>query len=783
MGGWTGTVLRVDLTTGLITKEPITKYLPFLGGIGLGYKVLWDEVPPGTKAWAPANRIIFGGGPLTGTGTPLSARVSVTSLWPNHPEELPASGHMGGHWGPELKYAGWDSIIVQGKAAYPVWIKIVDDKVTIEDARRLWGNGIYRATAEICTIMGSDAHVAAIGQAGENLCRLSCVLCDRSHSAGGVGSVMGYKNLKAIGVKGTGSLKIAADKATWKTLIQYYLSLIGANNQTVVPKTLQAWAEHSPAGTGRWWADKGLYWGAATPPVETGICADFEHPSNDCPSPQNKIGLRTHKGFGDFGAEGAKRTVKMSGCHACPICCHIATDIPALENYGVSRYNMNTCIGNSIASAFYPSTSAITAPPTGAATVPASAAVGGFVDPGNAMLVSQMSSALCDDVGFWSDYSLVANDFKWYYKTRIVADANNPATIPDPANPGGPAIPNPMIGKTVLQKYLTTAEYNRWNTATGGGNGGFKMMLEANAGFLQLLVPDIAANKMLDGTPATYEKMLAGQPATLGAYIALGAARLAKLWPELQAAHNDPSYTAKIGCWKAGHAKHHEAGQVGGLINMMWNRDAQMHTHSNFLVTGLPGTVNKVLANGLFNQGNSIFNATDGSDALAAGVTSMNMAKAAFVAQSIVYLELHNSLTQCNYTLPVWASPLKSRNYAGDASLEAQTYSAVTGDMKTQKDLELVGLRIYTLFRALTARYMEHVRAGDGAAMRTTHDYVYDWAFASGGWDRADMEVGKDLLYDQLGYDRTTGLPTSATYTSLGMSDVATAMAAAGLLP
>ena len=119
---------------------------------------------------------------------------------------------MGGHWGPELKYAGWDSIIVQGKAATPVWIKIVDDKVTIEDAARLWGNGIFRATEEICTIMGSDARVAAIGQAGENLCRLSCVMCDRSHSAGGVGSVMGSKNLKAIGVRGTGSLKIAADK-------------------------------------------------------------------------------------------------------------------------------------------------------------------------------------------------------------------------------------------------------------------------------------------------------------------------------------------------------------------------------------------------------------------------------------------------------------------------------------------------------------------------------------------------------------------------------------------
>ena len=118
---------------------------------------------------------------------------------------------MGGHWGAELKFAGWDSIIIQGKAEHPVWLYINDDKVELRDARRLWGNGIFRTTAEIAGEVGSDTFVAAIGQAGENLVRLSCVICERSHSAGGVGSVMGSKNLKAIAVKGTGALQIAAD--------------------------------------------------------------------------------------------------------------------------------------------------------------------------------------------------------------------------------------------------------------------------------------------------------------------------------------------------------------------------------------------------------------------------------------------------------------------------------------------------------------------------------------------------------------------------------------------
>ena len=111
-GGWTGKVLRVDLTTGAITTVDTINYKDYLGGTGLGYKVLWDEVPPGTKAWDPANRVIFGVGPLTGTGAPCTGRTSITSLWPPHANELPGSGHMGGHWGPELKYAGYDAVVI-----------------------------------------------------------------------------------------------------------------------------------------------------------------------------------------------------------------------------------------------------------------------------------------------------------------------------------------------------------------------------------------------------------------------------------------------------------------------------------------------------------------------------------------------------------------------------------------------------------------------------------------------------------------------------------------------
>ncbi|HZK66561.1 MAG TPA: aldehyde ferredoxin oxidoreductase N-terminal domain-containing protein, partial [Chloroflexota bacterium] len=229
-GGWTGKSLRVNLSSGQITTEDtIEKYKEYMGGTGVGYKVLWDEVPAGTKAFDEANKLVFSVGPLTGTGAPCGGRTTITGIFPTvYPTELVGSGHMGGHWGAELKFAGWDNIIVEGKADRPVWLCIQDSQVGIRDAAHLWGNGIYRATAAIAQEMGSDAQVAAIGQAGENMVRMSTILNGNSHSAGGLGGVMGSKNLKAIGIKGTGSVKIAADKGEWREYVRYMLSLLGA---------------------------------------------------------------------------------------------------------------------------------------------------------------------------------------------------------------------------------------------------------------------------------------------------------------------------------------------------------------------------------------------------------------------------------------------------------------------------------------------------------------------------------------------------------------------------
>jgi len=337
-GGWAGKVLHVDLSTGRTwTDDTVEKYKEYLGGTGIGYKVIWDEVPAGTKPYDPVNRIIFAVGPLAGTGAPCNGRTAITTLWPTcWPQPLVATGHMGGQFAAKLKYAGYDAVVIEGRADRPVWLSIVDQQVEIQDARRLWGQGIRRTTEAIAQIMGTDGVVAAIGQAGENLVPMSVVMNSVSHSAGGIGSVMGSKNLKAIGVRGTGSVRIAGNKDEWEKLIKYHLSLLGANNQHVVPSSPQPWAEfYEPRS--RWVGSKGRTWGAALRPIETGTCE---------PHNLNRIAYRTNNAAFFNGDIAWQYTVRGNGCTSCPIRCHTMIKVPSVSaKYGIPEVGQNTCAG------------------------------------------------------------------------------------------------------------------------------------------------------------------------------------------------------------------------------------------------------------------------------------------------------------------------------------------------------------------------------------------------------------------------------------------------------
>ena len=212
MYGWTGKILRVDLSSGEVSHLDTGRYVPqFIGGLGVAMKIAWDELKPGIDPFSPDNLLMIMVGPLTGTLASGAGRVEVMTIAPQqHPPVFSRSG-MGGHWGPELKYAGFDGIVVQGKAAKPVYIWINDGKVEIRDADNIWGTGTYATTSTLRNIHGPKTRVIACGQAGERLSRIAVIQTETGNAAGqgGFGGVMGSKNLKAIAVRGTGGVRLA----------------------------------------------------------------------------------------------------------------------------------------------------------------------------------------------------------------------------------------------------------------------------------------------------------------------------------------------------------------------------------------------------------------------------------------------------------------------------------------------------------------------------------------------------------------------------------------------
>ncbi len=217
VGGWAGRILRVDLSTGKIWTEPSLEYgQKYIGGRGIAARIAWDEIPAGTGPFDPANRLIFTVGPLTGTSAPNSGRATVCSLSPQaYPYEWFSFSSFGGYWGPTLKYAGYDAIVVQGQSERPVYLWIDDHKAELRSASELWGQGVYATQETLLRRHGKDVRVLAIGQAGENRSRIAIIASGTSSAAGqgGFGAVMGAKRLKAIAVRGTGGVPLAAPEA------------------------------------------------------------------------------------------------------------------------------------------------------------------------------------------------------------------------------------------------------------------------------------------------------------------------------------------------------------------------------------------------------------------------------------------------------------------------------------------------------------------------------------------------------------------------------------------
>ncbi len=205
------TVLRVNLSTGQIRKEAVPEQIirNFVGGRGVGTKLVMDNIDPKIDAFDPRNPLIFATGPVTGTYGPTGGRYMVITKSPL--TDGIACSNSGGYWGPALRYAGYDYLMVEGAAKEPVYLYIHNDKIEIRSAKHLWGKIVDDTENMIREETHPEARVALIGPGGENRARTACVMNDKGRAAGrsGVGAVMGVKNLKAVAVLGTLGLKIA----------------------------------------------------------------------------------------------------------------------------------------------------------------------------------------------------------------------------------------------------------------------------------------------------------------------------------------------------------------------------------------------------------------------------------------------------------------------------------------------------------------------------------------------------------------------------------------------
>lgn len=713
--GWAGKMLRVNLTTGAITTEPTAPYEEYIGGMGIANKIIYDEVAPGTDPLAPESKIVFAVGPLTASGVPLAGRTTACFLSTFTKDHQVVDAHTGGMFGAKLKLAGYDALIVEGESDRPVYLKVKDDQVEIKDASFIWGLGTRAVTEALNRVEGTRACVATIGPAGENLLPYAVMINSRNHSAGaGLGAIMGKKKLKALTIEGNGTVWVKDPKAVAE-LSDYMLSdIIGANNNHVVPSTQQEWAEYYDKGT-RWTSRKGLFWADAEgDPIDTGDPFG-DGTGEPKPGEINKVGYRTMKTTKDEGPEAEKYTIKLDGCHSCPIHCYSDMRVPANRQHGGYEITGNTCVPNFPVSQYMLKILGDQAP-TKAQTE-------------DALIWDQVTGNVMDDEGVWCNYAQIYRDIAH------------------------------CVSEGIFKRVLPPEEYGLFDWGKFKNNDP-SIMVE--------LIRHIAKND---------NEM---------SYLGHGPLVWCPRWDDMKWFDTTASCLINYRGWPVHHAIESQA-QVGGLLNMMFNRDPMIHSHENMHNCGLPVELKKQIAAELWG----------GEDALDADkdYTPMNEHKANYCWWSIVTDILHDSLTLCNWVWPMAQSPSKSRDYRGDLDLEAKFFKAVTGKDVTTEDLYKAGAKIMTLQRANTARGMvgEDGRMGTND-FRKVHDVMTAWPFdkdpdikpftkGTDKMEREDFQTGLGMLYDKFGWDRELGCPTADCLDYYGMADVKDDLQSRNLLP
>lgn len=689
--GWTGQGLRINLTTGEITKVPTQK--DWIGGTALGYKIFWDEVPPKTQAFDEANKIVIAPGPLTGTGAVCSGRTSVTTMYPTtYPIHEIGSAHLGGDLGAKMKYAGYDFIVIEGKAKEPVYVYVNNDDVQIRKANHIWGEGTRRAAALINQETSPTASVTVIGPAGENLLPMSVIINAKSHTGGGIGGVWGSKNLKGLAIDGDQPIHIAADKEEWEKLVNRNKELLGALTQTVVSRYPHPLFEYHSLNS-RWSGMPGKQWGAANPPINVPL--DTRRLS--------KMAFRTNAGEFFLGDREWARHVRNNGCFACPIRCYpVIKDTATAAKYNVHPITEQTCGGLLFPIFFYPNLKN---------------------HPERNIEIAIVGSQLMDDLGLWCNYGQLQRDMIVMYQDGY------------------------------WKKLLSKEEYDSLP---------WKKIDDVDASAMQDFLPRIAYRK------GEFGKWLGETTPVMLDHFGIPV----KTW-------SDDHRTLY---WSNGHPKHHtneDDGQLGCVLNCMWNRDPMAHAHVNFTRSGLPIKEMKHIAKVTWGDESAVDQIGD--------YTPTNTYKMKRLQWVIARTELHNMLGLCSWMAPWEYCPDEKNQYVGDPNMEAKIFSAVTGVNKTGDDLDNDGIRAWMLQRVYTMRQL------GSSNMRKDHDLVPGWIytdpkdrkpFTKGTvrMDPDDINKSFDIFFEQVGCDKETGVPTTDTLKAYRLDFVIPVLQKEGLI-
>jgi aldehyde:ferredoxin oxidoreductase len=303
-GGYAGKILDVNLSDGIVEKTPLDPEdaKKFLGARGIMTKLLWDRMKPETQGFTPENLIMFFTGPLTGLLSGNRTIVRFKSPLSATSTGLNLMGHTstGGNWGPELKNAGFDGVVVKGKADEPVYLYVNDGEAEIRSAKHLWGCSIFETEVRLKEEIDPFVRVLQIGPAGENLVRYACINQEYFYSASrtGGGAVMGSKNLKAIAVRGTLDIPVV-DIDELLILEETFHKLLRSNEAYVYGRnrwgstTANISSSDSSTGPLKNWRES--YWGDD---VEIGGPLQWESRCRvknrgcfGCPTPCNQLGI------------------------------------------------------------------------------------------------------------------------------------------------------------------------------------------------------------------------------------------------------------------------------------------------------------------------------------------------------------------------------------------------------------------------------------------------------------------------------------------------------------